>query len=75
MSRSLLPICLDETHLNYLRPLLGDRDDQVVPAAYLENSDDPVELKEAARTALDMLWQGFGFWSCPLYDQQGEYKR
>lgn len=56
-------------------PHAADRDDLVVPAAYLENSGDPVELKKAARTALDMLWQGFGFWSCPLYDQQGEYKR
>jgi len=56
-------------------PHMADRDDLVVPAAYLENSGDPVELKRTARTALDMLWQGFGFWSCPLYDQLGEYNR
>jgi hypothetical protein len=58
----------------YPGPHVADRDDLIVPAAYVENPDEAGELERAARMALTMIWQGFGFWNCPLYDQSGNYK-
>lgn len=51
----------------------SDRDDLTVPAAYIEKTDSTDELDRVARTALDMIWQGFGYRSCPFYDAQGKY--
>lgn len=51
----------------------SDRDDLIVPSIYLEDAERAGELDRAARSALDMIWQGFGYRSCPYYDQQGNY--
>ena len=53
---------------------VSDRDDLIVPVAYVEHPDEEGELNRVARTALDMIWQGFGFRSCPFYDQNGNYR-
>lgn len=55
-------------------PHVADRDDLIVPAAYVEDPCEEGELARAARMALTMIWQGFGFWNCPLYDREGNYK-
>lgn len=52
---------------------VSDRDDLIVPVAYVEHPDQG-ELERVARTALDMIWQGFGYRSCPNYDQSGAYR-
>lgn len=52
----------------------SDRDDLIVPAAYIEKTDDSDALEHVARTSLDMIWQGFGYGSCPFYDAQGKYR-
>jgi hypothetical protein len=52
---------------------VSDRDALVVPAVYIEQTDSDVELNRVAKTALDMIWQGFGYRSCPHYDQHGKY--
>lgn len=53
---------------------VSDRDALVVPAAYVEQTDNDEELNRVAKTALDMIWQGFGYRSCPHYDEQGKYR-
>lgn len=53
---------------------VSDRDALVVPAVYVEQTDSDEELNRVARAALDMIWQGYGYRSCPHYDQQGKYR-
>lgn len=53
---------------------VADRDDLIVPVAYVEHAYDTDELNRIAHTALDMIWQGFGYRSCPFYDQNGAYR-
>ena len=53
---------------------VSDRDALVVPAAYVEQTDNDEELNRVAKIALDMIWQGFGYRSCPHYDEQGKYR-
>ena len=53
---------------------VSDRDDLIVPVAYVEKPDDNAELNRVAHTALDMIWQGFGYRSCPFYDQNGNFR-
>jgi len=52
----------------------ADRDALVVPAAYVEQPDDEEELRRVAKMASDMIWQGFGYRSCPHYDEKGNYR-
>lgn len=53
---------------------VSDRDDLVVPVVYVEHPDNEDELNRVAHTALDMIWQGFGYGRCPFYDQNGTYQ-
>lgn len=53
---------------------VSDRDDLIVPVAYVEHPYEEGELNRVAHTALDMIWQGFGYRSCPFYDQNGNYR-
>lgn len=50
---------------------MADRDDLVVPTAYLESAESEVDRKRAAKMALDMIWQGFSYGSCPFNDDDG----
>lgn len=53
---------------------VSDRDDLIVPVAYVEHPYDEGELNQVAKTALDMIWQGFGYRLCSFYDQNGTYR-
>ena len=53
---------------------VSDRDDLIVPVAYVEHPNDEVELNRVAHSALDMIWQGVGYGSCPFYDRNGSYR-
>lgn len=52
----------------------SDRNDLTVPPLFVEDPQRPDELERAAKTALTMLWQGFGFPECPYYDAEGNYR-
>ena len=53
--------------------LSTDRDELRVPIAYVEDPSSKGSLGTLAKTALDMLWQGFGMPECPYYDEQGNF--
>jgi hypothetical protein len=53
---------------------ISDRDDLTVPTAYVENSENAEALERVARTAMDMIWQGFSFSRCPFYEDDGRIK-
>jgi len=76
----LLGVSVLNTH-DYALPHLGrhlgrhtsDREDLIVPSIYLEDAEHANELERAAQSALDMIWQGFGYGACLYYDKQGNY--
>lgn len=51
----------------------SDRNDLTVPPLFVEDPQRVEELERTTKTALTMLWQGFGFAECPYYDDAGNY--
>jgi hypothetical protein len=55
-------------------PHAADRSDLVVPAAYLEGPETEIARTRVSRSALDMIWQGFGYPHCPYFGDDGAWQ-